>query len=353
MKILITGEYQPAYNRNQIILKGLRKHGIDFIEFPYKKRNKKTLEVVVELAKNCDLIFLPSFTHLDVPFLKKEIQKPIIFDPLISKYMTKVFDLKTIWRFSPRAYKNFLKDKRAFKHSDLIIADTKSHKEYYCSHFGVDPDKIIIIPVGVDTEEFFPKEIPSENQGKLIVGFYGTFIPLHGIEKIILAANELRDRQDIHFEIFGKGFLFKKISPLAKRMKLQNIEFKGWVEYQNLNEIINKMDICLGIFGESIKTEFVIPNKIFHYAACCKPIISRDTKAIREIFTNNEDIVLCSNSPESLAQAILTLAEKPELRKKIGEKAYKLMTENYNELKITQPLVDSFIKLSGKNLFLI
>lgn len=263
--------------------------------------------------------------------------------------MTKVFDLKTIWRFSPRAYKNFLKDKRAFKYSDLIIADTRAHKEYYCSHFGVDPDKFIIIPVGVDTEEFFPKEIPPGQKEKVIVGFYGTFIPLHGIEKIILAAYELRERQDIHFEIYGKGFLFKKISPFAKKMKLQNIEFKGWIEYQNLNEIINKMDICLGIFGESIKTEHVIPNKIFHYAACGKPIITRDTRAIREIFSLNEDIVLCSNRPENIAQEILRLAEKPELCRKIGDKAYKLMIENYNEMKITQPLVDGFIRLSGRN----
>lgn len=78
MKILITGEYQPAYNRNQIILKGLRKHGIDFIEYPYKKRNRKTLKKVIELAEDCDLLFLPSFTHMDVPFLKKRIQKPVV-----------------------------------------------------------------------------------------------------------------------------------------------------------------------------------------------------------------------------------------------------------------------------------
>ena len=290
MRILITGHYQPAYNRNQVIIKGLKNHNIDLIEFPYEKRNRKTLKKVAELSEDCDLLFLPSFTHLDVPFLKKGISKPIVFDPLISKYMTKVFDLKTIWRYSPRAYKNFLKDKRAFKYSDLIVADTQSHKEYFCKHFGVDENKIIIVPVGVDTSEFFPENEALGAGNKIVVGFYGTFIPLHGIDKIILAANELKERKDIRFEIYGKGFLFNKISPLAGKMGLSNIVFKGWVAYRELNNVINTMDICLGIFGDSIKTELVVPNKIFHYAACGKPIVTRDTTAIKEIFTPDKNI---------------------------------------------------------------
>jgi len=348
MRILITGQYQPAYNRNQIIIKGLKKHSIDLVEFPYEKRNRKILRRVVELSEDCDLLFLPSFTHLDVPFLRKSISKPIVFDPLISKYMTKVFDLKTIWRFSPRAYKNFLKDKRAFKYSDLIISDTQSHKEYFCNHFGVSESKIIVVPVGVDTEEFFPKNIPVENKGKVIVGFYGTFIPLHGIEKIIHAAYELKEREDIQFDIYGKGFLFKKISPLANKLGLHNIAFKGWVDYHELNNVINTMDICLGIFGDSIKTELVIPNKIFHYAACEKPIITRDTIGIREIFTANENIVLCGNSASSIAKAIIYLADNPGIRNKIGTNACKLISEEYNEMKVSQILINGFKKVLGK-----
>ena len=345
MKVLVTGEYQPAYNRNRIILKGLIKHSIELIQFPYEKRDPKTLKKVIELSEECDLLFLPSFTHLDVPFLKRKISKPIVFDPLISKYMTKVFDLKTVWKYSPRAYKNFLKDKIAFKYSDLILADTKSHKEYFCNKFGVDPNKIIVVPVGVDTDDFFPLKISEEKKDKVIVGFYGTFIPLHGIEKIIMSAFELKDRKDIVFEIYGKGFLFNKISPLANKLGLQNIEFKGWVPYGELNNVINSMDICLGIFGESIKTEIVVPNKIFHYAACGKPIITFDTKGIREIFTDNKDIVLSTNDPVSIAEKIAYLVDNPKIREEIGKTGYNLISSKYDKMNICEPLIKGFLQL--------
>jgi len=284
-----------------------------------------------------------------VPFVKKAVSIPVAFDPLVSRYMTKVFDRKTIWKYSPRALKNYIKDKRAFKYSDLILADTASHKEYYCSRFGVDPGKIIVIPIGVNTGDFYPLETSRDkNDTTLVVGFYGTFIPLHGIEKIIMAAHELRDRKDIRFDIFGTGPLAEKISLLARKLHTDNIEFRGWVNYNDLQVIINNMDICLGIFGESIKTELVIPNKIFHYTACGKPVITRDTKGIREIFTPEKDIIVSSNEPSEIAEKILLLADDPDRRKKIGRNALDLVQGKYNEMEITKSLVASFETLLRK-----
>ena len=344
MKVLVTGNYKQSYNRIRIMLSGLKKHGIDLIEYNYEKRDSRTSKRLSELSLECDVVFLPSFTHPDVPFVKKNVSKPVVFDPLVSRYLTKVFDRRTVWKYSPRAYKNFLKDKRAFRYSDLIIADTESHKEYYCINFKLDPEKVVVIPVGVDTDMFFPIEKDAGSE-KVIVGFYGTFIPLHGIEKILLAANELKDEKNILFEIYGTGPLFNKIFRKAVTTGTPNVEFKGWVEYDNLNSIINNTDICLGIFGESLKTELVIPNKIYHYAACSKPIITRDTKGIREIFTHGKNIILSSNDPSELASSIHRLASDPDLRNSIGSNAYSLVSGTYNEMIIADKLIKAFEKV--------
>jgi glycosyltransferase involved in cell wall biosynthesis len=345
MKILVTGKYEPEYNRNIVLLRGLEKLGIELTEFPYIKRDRNTKARISELAKSCDVVFLPSFTHLDVPFVRRITKLPLVFDPLISRYLSKVFDYKAIWKYSPRAFKNYLKDLRAFNRSDLILADTKSHKDYYISQFGVDPDKIAVVYVGVDTTDFYPKEIERINKEKIIIGFYGSFIPLHGLEKIIAAAKILENRDDLEFWIYGSGPGFTKIRDLTLKFGLKNTILKGWVDYQSLNNVINGMDICLGIFGDSLKAELVIPNKIFHYAACQKPIITSDTKGIKELFEDGKNILLTKNDAASLAKSLEVLADNPALRLTIAKNANDLVTRDYNEIKIATGFIKEVRKI--------
>jgi glycosyltransferase involved in cell wall biosynthesis len=351
MKILVTGKYEPEYNRNHVLLKGLESLGIELIKFPYTKRNKFSKKKIKELEKDCDIIFLPSFTHLDVPFVRKISVKPLVFDPLISRYLSKVFDYKAVWKYSPRALRNYLKDSRAFSRSDLILADTHSHKDYYVTKFGVEPAKIAVVHVGVNSADFYPKKVKSEQRGKFIVGFYGSFIPLHGIEKIIAAAKILEKRDDLEFRIYGNGPGFEKIRELTLNLGLRNTILAGWVDYKSLNDVINEMDICLGIFGESLKAELVIPNKIYHYSACSKAIITADTKGIREIFEDGKNIILIRNSSAALAKSIESLADNQSLRTKIAENACQLISKEYNEKKIALEFLKGIEKILPVKVF--
>ena len=339
MTILFCGKFDPDYNRTRIIINGLRKKGVEVLIYNYPKKRKADKSILRELLDRADYVFLPSFTHTDLPFIKKQTDKAIIFDPLISRYLSKVFDYQTINKNSPRAYKNYLKDSRSLKNADLIISDTLAHKNYFVEKFGIDPEKIRVVHIGVMTEDFFPIKIKRKLSKKLSVGFYGSFIPLHGIDIILQAAKILENDQDIEFKLIGDGVLMSEMKALSEKLGLQNTEFTGLIPYQELNEEINKFDIALGIFGSSLKAKLVIPNKIFHYAACEKPVISMSSDAMREIFCHNKNIFLVENTAPELANAILKLKD-PEIRKKISTDARKLVTDQYNDTKIAGKILD-------------
>jgi len=341
MKILVTGKYEPDYNRNYVLLRGLKNQRIELVEYPYLKRDRETKSEISRLVNDCDLVFLPSFTHLDVPFIRKITGKLLVFDPLISRYLSKVFDYKTVWKYSPRAYKNYLKDSKAFRRSDLILADTRSHRDYYIRKFGVDPEKISVVYVGVCTHDFYPGENDNNESGKTVVGFYGSFIPLHGIAKIISAAKILEERQDIEFRLYGDGPGHEKIRELINRLRLKNTFLEGWVDYKSLQKVISRMDICLGIFGDSLKADLVIPNKIFHYSACRKPVITANTTGIKEIFEDGSNIVLINNDANSLANSILKIADNPGFRSEVAGNAFELITRDYNENKIARSFIEA------------
>jgi glycosyltransferase involved in cell wall biosynthesis len=78
----------------------------------------------------------------------------------------------------------------------------------------------------------------------------------------------------------------------------------------------------LGIFGDTEKTQRVIPNKVYEYAAMGKVIISADTSALREIFTLEKSIIgVPSGNHQALAQSIRLLAQDYRKRRELGAAA--------------------------------
>lgn len=340
MNIFITGKYTPSYNRNAVLISGLSKREeIVLMEYPYPSKRKADKKKLEEGTKWADVVFLPSFTHRDVRFIRKRTTKPLVFDPLISRYLSKVFDYKSVWRYSPRALKNYLKDVIAFRHSDLIFADTLQHKSYYMQQFGIEEHRIKVLYVGVNSADCMTWSEPPAQPFRL--GFYGHFIPLQGTRKIIEAARILK-HEDIDFEMIGTGFEYQEVYKLAtSTYKLKNIRFAGQLPYQTLLSSLKHYHACLGIFGDTAKANLVIPNKVYHYAGMCKAIITKDTPAIREVFTPDHNILLCSSDPEAIAQHILKLRTDEQLREMLAKNAFALVTEKYNETCIAQTFVEA------------
>lgn len=343
MKILVTGKYDPGYNRTLVLLKGLELNGVELIKMPYETWSPSIAEQVKVMSASVDYILLPSFTHYSLTEIKRVSQAPVIFDPLISKYMSKVLDYKRVSRFNPRSIKILLKDRFLFRKADFLLADTECHKCYFSEKLRVPKDKIIVVPVGVDTDEFTLQEDHNANAqlkpSHFNVGFYGNFIPLQGTPTIAKAAAISQQHSYIHWELVGDGFDFEKVKNYVEQQTLQNFSLPGRVDYDKLNETIARYDICLGIFGNTLKTDVVIPNKIYHYAACGKCIISKDTPAIHEAFEHKKNIILVDGSAESLVEAILWCHKNPNEIKRIGLAARDLMREHYDAQHIGRRLL--------------
>jgi len=332
MNILFAGKAGFDYNRTKVLYEGLIKmQNINVQIFKLKSKTKFDKQKFAEITKNIDFIYVPPFRFRDAGFFKKHTKIPIIFDPLVSVFLTRVVDYKQYWK----APQKFIADFFNFRKCDILIADTQHHKDYFSSMFKISKKDIFVLPIGVDTQKFIPNVVKKKDN-KFHVGFYGSFIPLQGIFKIIETAKLLQRNVDIVFEIIGDGHFYKKAKQLSQKYNLKNINFLGRISYEKLPEYINNFDIALGIFGDSLKADIVIPNKIYHYAAQKKCIITKETKGIKELFKNNKNIVLCSNEPKDIAEKILFLKNNNDFAERIANNAYDLVSTNYNEIKIAE-----------------
>lgn len=177
------------------------------------------------------------------------------------------------------------------------------------------------------------------------VCFHGKYIPLQGVEYIIRAAHLLKE-EDVTFTLIGNGQTFPMVKKLAEELDLANITFVERVPFEQLPGMLRSQDICLGIFGNTAKAARVIPNKIYEAAALGKVIITADTPAIRELFTDGENIILCRRSdPGDIAKKIILLKNDSQLRARIGAGAYRLFKERATPRVIGQSLRDELATL--------
>jgi len=124
MRILLTGRRGFDYNRVRVLIAGLEAVAPDqYKVFEFGNRTPEKGKQLLELAKACDVIYIPPFRRLDVSFVRKHSAgKPIVFDPLIGTYITRVVDDGYWWR-GPYAK---WRDRRDFRRADHLIWDTNA-----------------------------------------------------------------------------------------------------------------------------------------------------------------------------------------------------------------------------------
>ena len=349
--VLYIGEYYEDYTRNYIFINGLKQnqvsvHEINLIKMSKSKRIKVLLSNFKKL-KNIDFDVLIFFSIKTSPinFLLARAfayikRIPFIHDIFISKHLTYYYDrkLSTVKKkIKIKLYYwiyYYVLDFFECHFSNYILLDTFSHINYFHKKYNIPLRKFRRILVGARDDIYFPLNIKKKNDEKFIVGYWGTFIPLHGVEYIIKAFELLKNESNIYLSLLGKGLTYETNKELAERLKIKNIEFipKMFIASKELNklpEFIAKFDVGLGIFGIGEKTLLAIPNKIFEGIAMKIPMINCESPAIRELFNANENIILCEpGNPRALADAILKLKNDHDLLLKIKENAYKIF-DNY------------------------
>jgi glycosyltransferase involved in cell wall biosynthesis len=346
--LLFFGAYDPAYPRNLIIRKGWKKLGFDLSECRVgMKRKVHTRYPLLLLRFLCgerrgDLLFVPDFRHKDVPLawlVARSSGKRIIFDPLVSRYETKVLDRGDAVEGSPQAWHNRNLDRISFSLPDLILADTAAHAEYYHESYGVNRGRIGVVPVGFD-EDIFHSAPPRAEDGTLRVLFYGSFLPLHGVDTIVGAASLLSD-EPIRFRIVGEGQTHDAMRRMAESRRLEKVEFLPSVGYADRPLLISGADVVLGIFGTTAKTSMVVPNKVYQALASGRTVVTADTPALREFFREGEHLLTVPRGDHrALADVLRALGSNRTNRLRLAETGGSYVRLEFNSMRIAHRLLE-------------
>lgn len=343
MKICFFGSYDKNYSKNVVLLKGLKKKKISIVHCYHPQYFSPTHYPSLFLqfcqkARDADMIFVAFFGHYDVWFawmLGKIFRKKVIFDPLVSIYNTRVEDRRYFKPETLRAKFYVFFDLVNTLFSDLVILDTYEHFKYFHKMFGLKKEKVAIVRVGADEEVLIPTPKKLNKPFKAL--FYGSYQPSQGALKIIQSVNLLK-KEEIDWIFIGQGQQRSLVENYAKVKHLKKVTFLNTMPFQELIKYINSADIIFGVFGNTIKSKMVIHNKIYQGAALGKVVITQDTRAVREIFTDKKDIILTQPNKKDISQKIIELLNNQKQIRKIEKSARQLFLKQLTSKQITDEL---------------
>jgi glycosyltransferase involved in cell wall biosynthesis len=197
---------------------------------------------------------------------------------------------------------------------------------------GVEDEKIVVNPNGVDAERFQPNigggRVRAElgiGRDETLVGFVGTFGPWHGVLALAEAIKLMPVDARVRFLLVGSGVLRNDVERILREANVEHrASLTGAVEHERVPELLDACDVLASphVPLEDGSEFFGSPTKLFEYMAMGKGIVASRLGQIADVLKNEETALLVEpGDARELSEAILRLADSVQLRERLGAAA--------------------------------
>lgn len=236
----------------------------------------------------------------------------------------------------PALAKTLAFSERAIKYYKAVIVVSESTKKALIN-LGVSENRMRVIPNGIDTD-FYKPMAKSSSPTILWVGRVKRY---KRVDHVLLAFSLIEKLlPDAKLIIVGTGDYIETLKKLARKLKLKNIVFLGFVEEQ---EKVMLMASSWVIVSSSFVEGWGMT--ITEGAACGTPAVAYDVGGLRDSVSNNETGLLVSDGNiNALAQNLLRVLQDTQLRIKLGNNAL-IRAKHFGWNKVAQDFSD-FLELT-------
>ena len=198
--------------------------------------------------------------------------------------------------------------------SDFIICGSASIRDEIVSRFRSDPERVLVVPWGVDHGTFHPSSDVARQRGR--VAFLGEIKRAKGIDALIAAFRRVIDRvPGATLSIGGSGKDLGEMKRLAADiLPTGSFCFEGFVADEKMNAFYNSADV------------FVFPSRYgfglsaLEAMACGTPTLVGNSLDANDFFFD-EDLLVDPEQPGQMADKIVALLASEEKRNRKAREA--------------------------------
>jgi len=246
------------------------------------------------------------------------------------------YDATKILHREPRLYDEL------FETGDLFLPVSQSLKDQVAIH-GCPEEKIVVLPSGIECGKFpLPENRKSEDKPLTVITI-ARLVEKKGIAYAIEAtARVLETGRLIRYVIVGEGVLRKSLEWLIEKLDLHgHVQLLGRKNHEEAIQLLRKAHILI---APSITTtegdQEGIPNALKEAMVLGLPVISTFHGGIPELVEDGVSGFLVKEKDiESMAEKLMYLIERPEVRESMGQVGQGHIQKNYEIKKLNDQLV--------------
>jgi glycosyltransferase involved in cell wall biosynthesis len=216
-----------------------------------------------------------------------------------------------------------------------IITSSECASDDICREFAVPPGNVHIIPLGVDTRVFHPRQNPRI-PGR-IVAVASADSPIKGVATLLRAVGKLATEKDVQLIVVGKPTAGGPTDRLASELALGNrVRFVTGLSDDEVAGLTASAEIAA---VPSLYEGFSLPA-VEHMASGTPLVVSR-TGALPEV-VGDAAVLVEPGDAEELAVALRDLLDSPERRADLSRAAWHRVQERFTWTAVARAVVAEY-----------
>lgn len=185
-------------------------------------------------------------------------------------------------------------------------------------------DALKHLPI-VSKKDYKKIEVVKKIPGQISLGYFSGSITHNDDFSIVLSSIKqiMQENSKVHLYLVGELNLPEDLQIYKNR--IHTLGFMDWIK---LPYVIAQMDINLAPLEDTLFNRAKSENKWLEAALVQVVTIASDVGAFAKMIKNEETGILCKNTSQDWYNSISRMILDPQVRRKIGEKAYSFVVNN-------------------------
>jgi glycosyltransferase involved in cell wall biosynthesis len=230
---------------------------------------------------------------------------------------------KGLQRLAKRRWYSFVRmQARVARRVGPVMTGSQSSRDDIISDFKVAPERVRVIPLGVDTRLFHPR--PAARIPGSIIAVASADSPVKGIPTLLRAFAKIITEREALLTVVGKPMAGGPTEQLIGELSLQDkVRFVTGVSDGELAELVASTEIAV---VPSLYEGFSLPA--VEHMASGTPLIASRTGALPEV-TGDAAVLVQPGDAEDLVATLRRLQDSPRERERLSAAALRRVQERF------------------------
>jgi glycosyltransferase involved in cell wall biosynthesis len=192
---------------------------------------------------------------------------------------------------------------------------SENSRKDIAAQLGVAPERMTVVPVGVDHTVFRPHEGVTPQPGRIMVTS-SSDVPMKGLVPLLEAVAKLRTERDVELTVIGRPTEGGRVDRAIARLGLADIvHCVSGISDDELARLYGQAEVAV---VPSLYEGFSLPA--IEAMSCGVAVVATTGGALPEVVGNDGEtgLLVPPDDPGALAGAIGRLLDDPGLRQRLG-----------------------------------